>query len=91
MESLIIQLISGAIGGNVAGKALPQFNLGTLWNSVVGLVGGIGGAQLLGVILPGVLSGGMNLGSVLSTVAASGVGGAVLLSIAGLIRNRTQE
>lgn len=91
MESLIIQLISGAIGGNVAGKALPQFDLGTLWNSVAGVVGGVGGAQLIGAVLPGLLSGGMTLGGVLSSVVASGVGGGVLLAIAGLIRNKTQE
>ena len=37
---LIIQLIAGAVGGNVAGKLLPQFNLGTLGNSIAGILGG---------------------------------------------------
>ena len=34
---LIIQLISGAVGGNVAGSLLKNISLGTLGNSLVGL------------------------------------------------------
>jgi hypothetical protein len=30
---LIIQLISGAVGGNVAGAAMKQYSLGTIGNS----------------------------------------------------------
>ena len=49
MEGLLpvlIQLVSGALGGNVAGKAMKNLSLGTLWNSVVGILGGgIGGQQ----------------------------------------------
>ena len=37
---LIIQLISGAIGGNIAGAAMKQYNLGTVGNSIAGLIGG---------------------------------------------------
>ena len=37
---LIIQLISGAVGGNVAGAAMKQYNLGTIGNSIAGLIGG---------------------------------------------------
>ncbi len=40
MEQLIIQLISGAVGGNIAGALLKQFNLGVLINSIAGIVGG---------------------------------------------------
>ncbi len=42
MEGLlpvIISLLSGAAGGNLAGSLMKNFNLGTLWNSVVGIVG----------------------------------------------------
>jgi hypothetical protein len=91
MEALIIQLISGAIGGNLAGKALPKFDLGTLWNSVAGLVGGGVGAQLIGAILPGLLSGGLSAQGILSSIASGGVGGGVMLAIVGLIRNMTQK
>ena len=43
MESLlpvIIQLVSGAVGGNVAGALLKNLSLGTVLNSVVGILGG---------------------------------------------------
>jgi len=44
---LIIQLVSGALGGNVAGSLLKNFSLGTLGNSIAGIVGGGLGGTLL--------------------------------------------
>jgi len=35
MVPLIIQLISGAVGGNIAGALLKNFNLGPIGNSIV--------------------------------------------------------
>ena len=85
---LIISLLSGAIGGNVAGAALKKFSLGTLWNSVVGILGGGVGSQLLGML--GVLTGGqggrLDLGNIVGNVASSGVGGGVLMVIVGLVK-----
>ena len=54
MEQLIIQLVSGAIGGNVAGGLLKNQSLGTLGNSIAGIVGGgLGGQLLSGVMSSG--------------------------------------
>jgi hypothetical protein len=39
MVALIIQLISGAVGGNIAGAILKNFNLGPIGNSIAGLIG----------------------------------------------------
>ena len=50
---LIIQLISGAVGGNIAGSALKQYNLGTIGNSIAGVIGGGVGAQIIGALLGG--------------------------------------
>ena len=88
----IIGLISGAVGGNVTGNLMKNFSLGTLGNSVVGLLGGGLGAQLLGMLGAGNAaaagsSGGMDIGTIISQVAGGGVGGAVLLAIVGLIKN----
>ena len=50
--SLIISLVSGAIGGNVAGAAMKDKSLGVPGNSLSGILGGgIGGVilQLLGM------------------------------------------
>ncbi len=88
MESLlplIIQLVSGAVGGNLAGGVLKKFSLGTLWNSVVGILGGGIGGQILSMLGMGV-SGGMDLTGILSSVAAGGAGGGVLLGIVGMIK-----
>lgn len=91
MESLIIQLISGAVGGNAAGKAMPNFDLGTLWNSVAGVIGGGIGAQLIGAVVPGLLSGGLSVGGIVSSIASGGVGGGVLLALVGVVRNMMQK
>ena len=39
MEQVLINLIAGALGGVGAGKASPQFDLGTIGNIVSGIVG----------------------------------------------------
>jgi hypothetical protein len=94
--SLIIQLVTGAIGGNVAGAALKNYNLGTLGNSLAGIVGGGIGGQILSAVLgggagaavAGATSGGMDMSSILGNVAGGGVGGAVLMIIIGLIKSK---
>ena len=44
MGALIISLLSGAVGGNIVGGLFKNLSLGTLWNSIVGILGGgIGG------------------------------------------------
>lgn len=47
IASLLIQLISGAAGGNAAGSMLKQFSLGPVGNSILGLIGGGVGGQIL--------------------------------------------
>lgn len=85
---LIISLLSGAVGGNVAGGALKNYNLGTIWNSVVGILGGGVGGQILSALglLGGTGGSTLDIGSIVSNVAASGIGGGVLLVIVGLIK-----
>ena len=90
---IIIQLISGGIGGNIAGALLKKFNLGPIGNSIAGIVGGVGGGQL-----PSLLTGagasagaaaaasGLDIPSLLSNVGGGGVGGAVVMIIVGLIK-----
>ena len=40
MISLIIEGLSGAVGGNIAGAAIKENTLGTVGNSIAGIVGG---------------------------------------------------
>jgi uncharacterized membrane protein YeaQ/YmgE (transglycosylase-associated protein family) len=88
MESLIpmiINLVSGAVGGNVVGKLFKNLNMGTLLNSIAGIVGGGLGGQLLGMLGMGG-GGSMDLMGILQTVAAGGAGGGVLMAIVGMIK-----
>jgi uncharacterized membrane protein YeaQ/YmgE (transglycosylase-associated protein family) len=49
--SLIIEVISGAVGGNVAGAAMKDNSLGTMGNSIAGIVGGGLGGTLLQTVM----------------------------------------
>lgn len=80
---LIIQLISGAVGGNVAGDLLKKSSLGMLGNSIVGIVGGGLGGQLLGMLGSATSTGGMDIGSIIGSIAGGGVGGGVLVALIG--------
>lgn len=99
---LIISLISGVVGGNIAGAAMPEDkNLGALGNSISGLFGGgIGGYILkaLGVLATAgtatAATGaapGLDIGSLLANIGGSGVGGAVLMIIVSLIKSALQK
>lgn len=100
--NLLITLVSGAAGGNIAGAAAPNQSLGVAGNSIVGLIGGGLGHYLLkhflGVdVSPEAVEGalkvvqGLDLTSVLENVGASGVGGGLLTFIVGLIKNSVDK
>jgi len=94
MESLlplIIQLISGAVGGNVAGSLMKKFSMGTLGNSLVGIIGGGLGGQLLGMLGIATSTGGMDIASIIGSIAGGGVGGGVLMAIIGVIKNALKK
>ena len=80
--SLLIQAISGAAGGNVAGLLNKSRSYGPLVNTVMGLLGGVGGGQALGGVLTGLLGGNAMLGN----VAASVIGGILIPLIAGYFK-----
>ena len=87
MLDIIIGLISGAVGGNVAGAAMKENSLGTIGNSIAGIVGGGAGAGILQALGIGVAGGGgADLQSIISSVAGGGVGGAVVMAVVGLIK-----
>jgi uncharacterized membrane protein YeaQ/YmgE (transglycosylase-associated protein family) len=86
--NLIISLVSGAVGGNAAGAVMKEKSLGTVGNSLAGILGGgIGGAilQALGVG-GGSTGGGMDLGAIIGSIAGGGVGGGLLMTIISWLR-----
>jgi len=90
MMGIIISLVSGALGGNVAGALMKKFSLGTLGNSVAGIAGGGIGGSILSMVGAGgaaATGGGLDVGSVVGSVATGGVGGGALMAIIGMVRS----
>lgn len=79
MTALLVQVISGAVGGNAAGLANKAKSLGPLLNTILGALGGVGGGQLAG-------------GAVGENMAAeagiSAVVGALLPLIVGMLKKK---
>jgi uncharacterized membrane protein YeaQ/YmgE (transglycosylase-associated protein family) len=79
LTSVLLQLISGAVGGNVAGLANKAKSLGPLINTVLGALGGVGGGQL---------AGGAVGDNTAAEVGVSAVVGALLPLIAGMLKKK---
>jgi hypothetical protein len=89
LVGVIIQLICGALGGNITGKLFKNIDLGTLGNSIAGIVGGGLGGQILSALgmFGGAPGGALDLGSIIGSIASGGVGGGLLMAIIGLIKS----
>lgn len=81
--SFVLSLLSGAVGGNVAGNVLKKFDLGMTWNTVAGLIGGAIGGPLTNMMMlhPESLFG------VITNIVASGAAGTIMVVIVSLIKN----
>ena len=93
MQQFVIGLVSGAVGGIVLGALIRKYSLGTLGNTVVGMVGGGIGSYLLGIagvtgaLLPGALdeAAGDGFNDVVMAIALGlALGAAVLAAVAAL-------
>jgi len=83
---LMIQLVSGGLGGMVAGKLLPGLSLGDVGDIAAGFAGGVGMGQLLqglGCIAPGGVFG---LDSALVCIVVGIAGGGALMIVLSLVR-----
>jgi len=90
ITSLIIEAISGAVGGNVAGAAMKEKSLGGIGNSIAGIVGGGLGGTILQMVMGTAAAGGggLDLQSIVANVAGGGVGGAILMAVIGIIKSK---
>ena len=89
--NLIIQLVAGLIGGNAAGAIMKDKSLGTLGNSIAGILGGGIGGQIIGMLTGGgadaaAAAGGTDIAAIIRSIASGGVGGGVLLAIVGMLK-----
>ena len=84
--TLIIQIISGAVGGNIAG--LSKQGLGFGLNTLVGGVGGLVLGQIVSAISGMPAGGALDVAAVGSNIVGGGVGGLVLTFVVGWIKNK---
>lgn len=93
---LIIQLVAGAVGGNVAGKANTKFDMGGAGNSIVGAIGGVVLGQIVERLTGGAITAdqaaaatqGMDIAGIISSLVGGGAGGAILSAVVGMLKNR---
>ena len=84
---LVIGLIAGAFGGNVAGNVVRKLDNGFAINSLVGLLGGGLGALVMSSSGIGAAMGGMDVASLIAQAASGTVGGAALVTVLGMLSN----
>lgn len=95
--SLIISLVGGAIGGNIAGPATQDKNLGVPGNTIAGLIGGPLGTYIMQALgLLGVTTGAPDVvaqvnttdwAELLKTLLAGGGSGAVVTALVAFIKD----
>lgn len=85
---LLISLIGGIIGSNATGKILKDFDQGSMFNSIIGIIGGAVGEQILTTVTAGSIDISSSQGiNILSLILSGAAGGSLLLSIVGIIKN----
>lgn len=85
---IIIQAVTGAIGGNAIGGALKQAALGTVGRTIAGVLGGVGGTAILAALGAGDLTSAMGAlaGSAVSGVAGGGIVAGGIGAILGMLK-----
>jgi len=90
IANLVVQVISGAVGGTAAGSAFKDLSLGKGSDAIAGAVGGGLVGQILASMVSstgGDVTGGLDIAGLVKDIVGSGIGGAVVTAIFGLIRN----
>jgi hypothetical protein len=87
--TLLMPFFSGAAGGNLIGGILKNFNLGSLGNSLAGMIGGGVGSLVLGNMLGLPMpTGGVDPDSsaILGQILGGGAGGGILTIIISMLQ-----
>lgn len=91
IASLLIQLVSGALGGNAAGAYNKDTGLSPLGNTIAGALGGGIGGQILTALLGlggTAAASGLDVGSIVSAFATGGVSGGLTALVIGYLKSR---
>ncbi len=83
---LIIHLVSGALGGNLAGRLIPNYSMGRVGNSIAGILGGGLGGWILGMLGLGEPDFSLNLMAVLGNTVGGAVGGGFIMVVLGALK-----
>ena len=86
---LFIQIISAAVGGNIAGNIFKKYSLGLTANGLLGLHGGGLGVYILG--FAGLSIGGTIFGSMLAGFIGGFIGAVCLLILLRLLKCALKE
>ena len=91
--NIIIQLISGAVGGNAVGGLLKNMSLGAAGNTVAGAVGGVAGGSILGSLIPMLAggAGGLDVGAIAGQLVGGGVSGGIVTAIVGMVMSAMKK
>ncbi|MDG2967308.1 hypothetical protein PUN49_09715 [Pseudomonas extremaustralis] len=84
--NLLVQIISGAVGGNIVG--MTKQSLGTGFNTFLGGIGGLVLGQIVAALTG--TSGGeaLDVAAVGGNIVGGGVGGLVLTWVVGFIKSK---
>ena len=85
LTSLLVQAVSGAVGGSAVGAAAKNYSLSPIGNAIAGAVGGGVLGQLIGNFAGPMIEGWIG------NIVGGGVGGIVVTLVAGLISNMTSK
>ncbi len=83
LMSIVTSLVSGGVGGNIAGALVKERRLGPVLNTILGVVGGGIGGQLLPMSISALQGGGVGQNAGLSAVV-----GAVLPLIGSMLKKK---
>jgi hypothetical protein len=96
IATLLVQLLSGAGAGQLAGKAIPNLSLGGVGNLLAGLVGGGLGSQVIasmlgtGATAVSAAGGDADLSSIVTQILSGGAGGGMMTWLVGMLRQMFQ-
>lgn len=92
--TLGIQMLGGAVGGNLVARAMKAMNVGFIGNTIFGLIGGAAGSYLLnatGFALTPVDFSAIDPVTLVSQLLLGGAGGSAMLAIASPLRKVLQK